>query len=704
MKRLIVVSIVLSLAPFLTPAGEGLTFEQLAAIRSVGSVELSPDGNRIAYGLSVPRRPGYDDNGPARTELRILATDGSGDRVYISGKVGPSAVRFTPDGTMLTYLAKRDDDEHRSIWAIPIDGGESRHLLSFDTSIENYRVSPDGKRIAFLALEPESDAREKAKKKGYTQEVFEEDWRPRRVWIVPMPVFEPDAAIPGQDAEETEPVALELDGSAFQIEWAPDSERLALTVAPRPLIDDRYMRQKVRVVDAKDGSTLAQLNNDGKLGRIAWSPDGKHIAMISAADPNDPKDGRLLVGSSSDGGALRDLMPDLEAHVSSFAWQDDETLMFVADTGEEAVLGDVSLAGPRKVIYASSGPAGRPIPRSLSLSADGSSAAFAGESPSHPREVFFMRHGEERPARLTDHNAWLADVDLAKQEVVSFEARDGLQLRGVLVHPLNGERSAPLILMVHGGPEGHDRNGWVTSYSRPAQLAAAHGYAAFYPNYRGSTGRGVAFTKLSQGDAAGAEFDDLVDAVDHLVAIGVADKNRVGITGGSYGGYATAWCSTHFTERFRAGVMFVGISNKLSKGLTTEIPVEDVMVHTRFDPWTKWQFSLERSPVYHADKSRTALLIAHGQADTRVHPAQSLQLYRALKLIGKTPVRYIRYPGEPHGNRRAASRDDYTRRMMRWFGHFLLTDSRELPDWDLPVPLGQDEEDEDDEEDGEDGG
>jgi dipeptidyl aminopeptidase/acylaminoacyl peptidase len=686
MKRVTLVLFVFCLVAFLPVAADGLNFEQIAAIRSVGSVELSPDGTRIAYGLSVPRRPGHDDNGPARTELRVAATDGSWDRVYVPGRVGPSSVRFTPDGTMLTYLTKRDDDEHRSIWAIPVDGGESRLLVSFETNIEGYRVSPDGKRIAFLALEPESEAREKAKKKGYTQEVFEEDWRPRKVWLVPMPGFEPDTASPGAESDEAEPVAIELDGSAFQIEWAPDSRRLALTLAERPLIDDRYMKQKVHVVDANDGAILARLQNDGKLGHLAWSPDGQHIAMISAADPNDPKDGRLLIGSAEKGGALRDLMPDYEVHVSSITWQDSETVMFVADGGAEAVIGDVTLAGSRKDIYASDGKAGRPIPRSLSLTRDGQAAAFGAESPTHPREVFFMRHGEQ-PQRMTDHNPWLSDVDLATQEIVSFEARDGLALEGVLVHPLNGQSKAPLILMVHGGPEGHDRNGWVTSYSRPAQLAAAQGYAVFYPNYRGSTGRGVAFSKLGQGDAAGAEFDDLVDAVDHLVAIGVADRERVGITGGSYGGYATAWCSTRYTERFRAGVMFVGISNKISKGLTTEIPVEDVMVHTRFDPWEKWQFSLERSPVYHAEKSRTALLIAHGQADTRVHPAQSLQLFRALKLIGKTPVRYIRYPGEPHGNRRAASRDDYTRRLMRWFNHFLLTDSRELPDWDLPMPV-----------------
>ncbi|NIM00119.1 MAG: prolyl oligopeptidase family serine peptidase [Acidobacteria bacterium] len=513
-----------------------------------------------------------------------------------------------------------------------------------------------------------------------------------------MPPFEPSVATPGEETEESDPVALEVDGSAVQLEWAPDGERLALSVAPRPLIDDRYMEQKVRIVSAADGSTLAELNNEGKLGALAWSPDGKHVAMISAADPNDPQQGRLLVGSATEGGALRDLMPDLEAHVSSIVWQDEDTVMFVADTGVEATLGDVTLTGESEVIYASNGSDGRPIPRSLSLAEDGRSVAFGAESAAHPREVFVMGHDEDRPRRLTDSNPWLADVALAKQEVLSVEARDGLRFEGILIHPLDGSASAPLILIVHGGPESHVVNGWVSSYSRPGQLAAAKGYAVFYPNYRGSTGRGVAFSKLGQGDAAGAEFDDLVDAVDHLVAIGVADRERVGITGGSYGGYATAWCSTYYTERFRAGVMFVGISNKVSKGLTTEIPKEDVAVHTLFDPWTKWQFSLERSPVYHAEKSRTALLIAHGQADTRVHPAQSLQLYRALKLIGETPVRYIRYPGEPHGNRRAASRDDYTRRMMRWFDHFLLTDSRELPDWELPLPEGAEDEDEEEEE------
>jgi dipeptidyl aminopeptidase/acylaminoacyl peptidase len=142
--------------------------------------------------------------------------------------------------------------------------------------------------------------------------------------------------------------------------------------------------------------------------------------------------------------------------------------------------------------------------------------------------------------------------------------------------------------------------------------------------------------------------------------------------------------------------MFVGISNKISKALTTEIPIEDRMVHTRFDPWTRWQFSLQRSPLYYAEQSRTALLIAGGTADTRVHPSQSLQLYRALKLIGETPVRYVRYPGEGHGNAKAAARDDYTRRLLRWMEHFVAQGRTELPPWELEIPaLADDNEDED---------
>jgi len=658
-----------SLASAESAAVEGLTFEQLAATRAVTSVAVSPDGEQIAYTLRVPRTPGSEDDGAAWAELHVLTTDGP-SRPFITGEVNLSTVRFTPDGRALTYESKRGDDEHTTLYSLPLSGGESKRLLECETGLSGHRLSPDGKRIAFVATVPESPERESAKENGYTQEIFEEDWLPRRIWIA------------AADGESPEPKPIEIEGSAFGVEWLPDGTALAATIAPRPLIDDRYMKRRIHIIDVETGAIRTIIESPGKLGAFAVSPDGTKIALISAADPNDPSAGRLMLAPVS-GGTPKELLPELAAHVTSLAWNDDHTLTFVTGEGTETRLARLDLRSSKMTTLFVSG-SGAPVVTGLAVSAGRGGVALVGETPQHPGEIYDLG-ADGTPRRRTDSNPWLASVQLGRQEVVKWKSRDGLELEGVLVHPLESKGPAPLILMVHGGPEGHDRNGWVTNYSRPAQLAAARGFASFFPNYRGSTGRGVAFSKLGQGDAAGAEFDDLIDAVDHLIATKVADGERVGITGGSYGGYATAWCSTRYTDRFRAGVMFVGISNKVSKGLTTEIPVEDEMVHTRFSPWTRWKFSLERSPIYHAEKSRTPLLIAHGSADSRVHPSQSLQLYRALKLIGKTPVRYVRYPGEGHGNRRAAARDDYTHRLIRWMEHFLIDGATEAPPWDLAL-------------------
>ena len=669
-------------------AGGGLTFEQLAALRSVNEAVIGPGGSFIAYTLNVPRRPGVDEDGPAWRELHVVSVEDGTDSSYVSGDVSVSAIRFSPDGQLITYLAKRDCDEHASLWAIPLSGGESRRLVAFGTAITDYRISPDGKRVAFVAREPKSEDRELSEESGYSQEVFEEDWLPKRVWLVSLPSFEPPVVDPSAEGEEDpEPEALAVEGSVSHVRFSPDGSWLAVDVAPRPLIDDEYMFRKVTIVESESGEVRAIFGNPGKLGNFEFSPDGKTVAMISAADPNDPAPGRLMVAPAA-GGSLRDVLPDLEGHVGAFAWQDPATLMFIADEREETRFGEVDVTSGRQKTHAMSGivtgGVRAPIMARLSLSGDGTRVALVGESPTHPREVYTMGRGDAAPRRLTVSNPWLAGVDLAPQEIFRHEARDGLELSGVLIRPAgDSEGPAPLILSVHGGPEGHRRNGWQTSYGAPGQLAAARGYAVFYPNYRGSTGRGVEFSKMGQGDAAGKEFDDVVDAVDALVAAGIADNERVGVTGGSYGGYATAWLATTYSDRFRAGVMFVGISNKISKGMTTEIPVEDIMVHSRFEPYTKWQFSLERSPIYHIEKCRTPLLIAGGTADSRVHPSQSLQFYRGLKLVGKTPVRYVRYPGEKHGNRRAAARDDYARRLMRWMDHFVKEGSTELPPWEL---------------------
>lgn len=380
-------------------------------------------------------------------------------------------------------------------------------------------------------------------------------------------------------------------------------------------------------------------------------------------------------------------MPGILADASGIAWRDAERIWVLVAEGVRTSVREVGLAGSPAPVWVT--PAGGPAATTLSVAAGTGALALVGSTAAHPAEVF-VRNADGTLGRRTDSNPWLAGVRLAPQEVVRHRAKDGLELEGILIRPLEAPAGgkAPLILAVHGGPEAHISDGWLTSYSLPGQVAAARGFAVFYPNYRGSTGSGVAFSKLGQGDAAGKEFDDLVDAVDHLIAIGLVDGAKVGVTGGSYGGYATAWCGTRFSERFAAGVMFVGISDKISKTGTTDIADEEYLVHARKRPWEDWQFLLERSPIYHAGNSRTPMLILHGADDPRVHPGQSMEMYRHLKLRSKAPVRLVLYPGEGHGNRKAASRYDYHLRMLQWFERYLMNGGGEMPamtlDYDFP--------------------
>ena len=670
-------SAALLLAAPAVAADDVFTAEHVTNIRSVTAAEISPDGRHVAYTLSVPRKPFQDENGGAYAELHIVDRDGS-SRPYITGAVNIGGIRWTHDGSAVTFLAKRGDDEHRSLYRIPVGGGESRRILAHDNSISSYTFSPDGKRVAFLSTDKEEDRSEKLKKKGFNAEVYEESPRWTRVWIATL------------DGDE-EPRALELEGQPSELHWSPAGDHLALALSPSPFIDDHYMARKVHVIDANDGSVVARFDNPGKLGQIAWSPDGAHIAFISAEDIHDPSEGRLMVAKAT-GGPLNDIVPDFMGHITAIAWQNNDTLMFLGDEGCYTSFEEVRADGSeRHAIVAG----GAHAITGLSLSNGSLSAAVRVDSPAHPPEVYVISHTETTPKRLTHSNEWMNDLRMAKQEVVRYKARDGKEIEGILIHPLDRdeERRYPLILAVHGGPEAHIKNGWLTRYSYPGQVAAAEGIATFYPNYRGSTGRGVAFSKLGQADYGGGEFDDLVDAVDHFIATGLADQDKIGVTGGSYGGFATAWCSTKHTHRFAAGVMFVGISDQISKSGTTDIPNEMFLVHARKRMWDDWQFYLERSPIYYVQQARTPILIMHGKDDPRVHPSQSLELYRQLKVVGKTPARLVWYPGEGHGNRKAAARYDYNLRMMRWFLHYLKGDGGAPPPPELEYALEEKKDD-----------
>jgi dipeptidyl aminopeptidase/acylaminoacyl peptidase len=251
----------------------------------------------------------------------------------------------------------------------------------------------------------------------------------------------------------------------------------------------------------------------------------------------------------------------------------------------------------------------------------------------------------------------------------------------------------PLVVAVHGGPESHHRNNWRTYYSRPIQVLNGRGYFVFLPNYRGSTGYGLDYVAPHFEDPAGVEYDDIADGIEYLIDQRMVDADRVGLGGGSYGGYAAAWFATYYTDLVKAVVMFVGISDLISKRSTTDIPREELYVHSGKKLEEMWEFSLKRSPIYYAHQSKTATLIIGGASDTRVHPSQNLEMYRRLKMNDHPAVRLVQYPGEGHGNRKMPGRRDVCLRILQWYDWYIKDNKPvdgPMPPYDISDEYGLD--------------
>jgi dipeptidyl aminopeptidase/acylaminoacyl peptidase len=646
-------------------AEDYLSLEEVVGLNRVISVAMSPAGDRIAYLKSVPRELYVDADGPAYVELHIVDLEGN-STPYVTGDIEITAYAWAPDGESIFFVAKRDTEaEFNSLFRISVAGGEAETVFSHVSDIIGVFPSPEGESIAFTAADALPDKTTQLVEKGFKALVFEESVPEIHVWLL--------------DLDTLETARHDLPGSVHHFDWSDDGSRYAVGLAPDPLVDSSYTSQDIHVVDAATGEVLNQVGSVGKLGHFEISPDGERIAYIGSVDEHDPQNGRLYVTSVS-GGERRDLVPNYMGHVNAFTWIDDVSVRWAGARGVYTEVHTANTGSTREV--------GEAIDEGvilLAMDAGAGQEAFAAvaESPEHPPEVFYVRD-DEKPVRLTDSNPVLAARTAVRQEVITYEARDGLDLQAILIHPAEKEPGGnPAVFLVHGGPESHVANGWISSYSRPAHALAREGYLVALPNYRGSTGRGVEFSKLGQNDYADAEFNDIVDLKRHLVEEGLIDGERVGISGGSYGGYATMWSASALSDEYAAAVAFVGISNQISKFGTTDIPVEMYLVHSRVWPWEDWMRLLERSPVFHADKTKTPLLIMHGDSDPRVHPQQSLEMYRNVKLRTDTPVRLVYYPDEGHGNRATAAQYDYGLRFIRWMNHYLKGPGGAPPPYEL---------------------
>lgn len=644
-------------------------------IRTCDEAVISPDGQWIAYTVSTPR-DANDEPGGEYSELYLISTQTRRERPFITGKVDIGSLRWQPDGSSLAFLTRRgnEKDAKTQVWKIPVDGGEAVQVTDCETGVSSFEWHPTQNKIAFVAATPKSKKEKQLEKKGYGFIFYEENLKHRNLYLIDL----------DNKDSKTNVRQLSKDKTVWDFVFSPDGETIAAAMSPENLIDHFYMFKKIYLLDVKSGElTRLTGGEDKKLGNFKFSPDGSKLAFAAALERKDHNVSQVYVIDITTKVIKNLTIPDFRGHVQRIVgWKDNKTVMYLAGEGVWPTVSEVPADGGNRNIVLHSQKTDITF-RRISFSKDMKHAAFGGSSPHIPRDLFYLEIGKT-PERLVTLNPWITERKLGEQKVIRYQARDGLEIEGLLILPVGykeGQRY-PLIVSVHGGPEGHHSNDWVTRYSSPAQVLAGKGYSVFLPNYRASTGYGVAFGLEGYKDPAGKEFDDIADGIDYFIKEGLADPERVGLGGGSYGGYAAAWFGSYYSKYVRAVCMFVGISDSISKRGTTDIAYEELYVHSG-DPLEKmWKLDLERSPIYWAHQSRTAVLIIGGAADTRVHPSQSIEFYRRLKMNNHPAVRMVQYPGEGHGNRRQPGRIDVLYRRIQWYDWY-VKDKKPL---DGPMP------------------
>jgi dipeptidyl aminopeptidase/acylaminoacyl peptidase len=653
-----------------------LTPEDVLAFKNLGDVQISSDGALIAFVVADPFK---EDTSSERSQIWVASTAGDGARPFTSGPRSDTTPRWSPDGRTLAFLSDRLDDGKAQIYLLDRDGGEARKLTDMPESLSDIAWSPDGRQLAFLMSDPESEAeRQRKKEQGDAIEV-EKNHRWRRVWAV--------------DVASGATRQVTGDAQVWEFDWAPDGG-FALIVGPEPYEWAWYVSRLARVGPAGGMPETIYSVAEKQFGCPRLSPDGSQLAFLACIwSDRGSNEGDVFIIPAK-GGEPRNLTAGYGGSVGWICWSPDgAALDYLAYEDGEAAVGRLDLAsGTRETRWR--GPVELAVDYGDSyVCASTGTVAVARQDAERPVEIW-LRHtttDDKRPTNAEEEQRsvvgarWsVVDSDwrqltciqpstdglaLGETRVLRWRAPDGLAIQGLLILPVGYEegRRVPTITWVHGGPAGLYSQGF-SAAGRGLQLFASAGYAVFMPNPRGSTGWGVDFTEANIGDLGGRDYEDIVAGLDHVIALGIADPERLGIGGWSYGGFMTAWAVTQ-TDRFKAAIAGAPITHWRSFHGIADIGTWDAISY-RASPYTSCGPYDHFSPIQHVTKVRTPTLLIHGQDDIIVPVSQSYEFFRALKDQG-VPTELVVYPREPHGPRERAHKLDRLRRFQEWFERYL---------------------------------
>jgi dipeptidyl aminopeptidase/acylaminoacyl peptidase len=614
-------------------AKKNLTPEMAITLRSQSDLRFSPDGRRVAFVATEALK-----GDTRKRHIWVLGVKSRNLRQFTFSDKSEFSPRWSPDGRTLAFLSSRG--EQTQIYFLPIEGGDAYPITEGKRSILSFEWSPDGKQIAFIAPEPKTEEEEKKEKDKDDARAVDKDDKPAILWLLDV------------DSHKLR----KLVGRPWrfsEIAWAPSSGLLIVSATDHPESDENTKR--IFSVSLADGKMTELLAPRGPFDDLLVSRDGKWISFIGCrVDGPVPHDLYIL---STVGGTPKNLTgKSVDRPIEGYIWRPDSTIIVVVEEGFRSKFSRITLDG--KATDLSSLPVN---PHSFDFSASSDSEyAFSGGTATQPNEIW-VANGSSSALRVSEFNKDWSSVQLVKPEFFRYKSFDGTEIEGALLVPANYDSHSrlPLIALIHGGPPGR----WSDSVEDWGQLLVAHGYGIFYPNVRGSTGYGQKFVEMNRADWGYGDFKDVMAGVDELIARGLADPNRLGIGGWSYGGYMSEWAITQ-TARFKAAVSGAGMADLISEFGTEIEPSYDEWYFGQ--PYEKPEGFLRSSPFMYLKNAKTPTLILQGENDTSDPLGQSQQLYRALKHYG-VKAELVQYPREPHGPQEEKHNLDILNRILHWY-------------------------------------